>query len=63
MAGSIVGNQLLLFYGGRDALIKLAPDICACACRVLVLSDSVVEENLQWMMVADGKIHNLNDWE
>lgn len=46
-----------------DALIKLAPDICACACRVLVLSDSVVEENLQWMMVADGKIHNLNDWE
>lgn len=46
-----------------DALIKLASDICAYACRVLVLSDSVVEESLQWMMVAHGKIRNLNDWE
>lgn len=56
-----MGNQLLLFMEDCDALIKLASNICAYACSVLVLSDSVVEENLQWVMVADGKIHNLND--
>lgn len=46
-----------VLWRGCDMLVKLSSNICTYACRVLALYDSVVEENLQWVMVADGKIH------
>ena len=50
-------STAIVLWRGCDALVKLSSNIYAYACRVLALSDSVVEENLQRVMIADGKIH------